>query len=44
LSSYANVSFSRQDELSEVSTGLLITAYTVNIGYEKIGNYFVPKI
>ena len=44
MSSYSNVSFLRQDELSEVSTGLLITAYTVNISYEKIGNCFILKI
>lgn len=43
MSSFANVSFSRQDELSEVSTGLLITAYAVNVGYEKIGNYLFQK-
>jgi len=44
LSRYVSVSFSRQDGLNEVSTGLLITAYNVNIGYEKIGNYFIPNI
>ena len=44
MSSYTNVRFSRQGELSEVSTGLLITAYTTNIDYEKIRNNFIPKI
>jgi hypothetical protein len=43
LSSYANVR-KRRDELSEVSTGLLVTTDNLNIGYEKIRNNVIPKI